>query len=365
MPSADIVVVGGGIAGTSTALSLARRGAGRVLLLEQEATLASHSTGRNAAIWLPVEGDETTVELSTRSERAYEAIVGPAWCRRTGGLVVASSAAALETSERGASARNLSTLRVEAEELAHRSPPLAGSAYRFGLAVDEGGELDIHAIAQGIAAAARAAGVTVRARTPIAAVRADRRRVTGVELRDGSTIDAGEVVIASGAWAAGHGASCGAPLPLVALRRHLVLLDVERPGLARTPIVWSVGDEAYFRPESGGLLASPCDETPVAACLPVVDPSAVESLARKLRRVAPALVGSGVRSSWACLRTFAADGEVVCGRDPRLEGLAWTAGLGGRGMTVGLAAGEVTAAAIVGDEDPALPRVSPERLLRR
>ncbi len=57
MTRADVIVVGGGIAGLSVACHLARLGIRRVLLIEREPLLASHSTGRNAAIFRPL--DET------------------------------------------------------------------------------------------------------------------------------------------------------------------------------------------------------------------------------------------------------------------------------------------------------------------
>ncbi|HBH01037.1 MAG TPA: hypothetical protein DDZ42_03785, partial [Candidatus Rokubacteria bacterium] len=120
----------------------------------------------------------------------------------------------------------------------------------------------------------------------------------------------------------------GAPLPLVPLRRRLARLGGVAPVDARGPVVWALGDECYFRPESGGVLASPCDETPWPACLPPHEPRALERLARKLGALAPPLGEASVRRAWACLRTFAPDRVVVAGADARVGGLFWLAGLG-------------------------------------
>jgi glycine/D-amino acid oxidase-like deaminating enzyme len=86
-------------------------------------------------------------------------------------------------------------------------------------------------------------------------------------------------------------------------------------------------------------------------------------LARKLARTAPALASSRVLRSWACLRTFAPDRELVVGADLRVPGLYWFAGLGGRGMAVAPAAGEVLAAAMRGDSHPLARALAPARLV--
>jgi D-arginine dehydrogenase len=107
--------------------------------------------------------------------------------------------------------------------------------------------------------------------------------------------------------------------------------------------VWHLDEGVYFRPESGGLLLSPCDETPSQPGVPAVDPLAAESLAVKLPRAFPRLAAVTVALAWAGLRTFAADRLPVIGPDPRVEGFFWIAGLGGHGVTTSLSAGELAA----------------------
>ncbi|MFI5309495.1 MAG: NAD(P)/FAD-dependent oxidoreductase, partial [Polyangiales bacterium] len=84
----------------------------------------------------------------------------------------------------------------------------------------------------------------------------------------------------------------------------------------------------------------------------------------KLTRTAPQLASSRVVRSWACLRTFAPDRELVVGPDERIAGLFWLCGLGGRGMAVAPAAGELLAAGMRGEPHPLSARLSPTRLLR-
>jgi D-arginine dehydrogenase len=255
--------------------------------------------------------------------------------------------------------------RADAAEAVRRAPALAGGAARAALWLPEAGVIDVHAVTEALARATRRAGGEIRTGARVARIAARGGRVEGVELEDGARVTADAVVLAAGAWSAALGESCGAPLPLAPLRRHLVVLEPAEPAHASGAIVWWASDDVYWRPESGGVLASPCDEEPFAACAPPADDAALEALLRKLRRAAPALAASRVRRSWACLRTFAPDRELVAGADPRVAGLFWLAGLGGRGMTIGAAAGELAAGAVLGKSPSLAERTSPARLLAR
>lgn len=355
----DIVVVGGGIAGLASAWQLAERGA-RVLLLEQEPLLATHSTARNAAIWLPTDAHGTSPALTRRSAELLDELLGrEGWLRVTGAVVTAEDPALLGDDAEGARRSGADAIAIDALEAVRLAPALAGGSARAALHVPGAGVLDIHAMNDALVRAARRAGVSVRTSARVRSLVRDGGRVAGVQLADGTRIDAEWVVVAAGAWVARLGAGCGAPVPAVPLRRHLVVLDVA--GAEREPIVWHTGPEVYYRPESGGLLASPCDEVAWDPCLPVTDAQQLEVLARRLTALAPVFEGARVRRSWACLRTYTPDREMVAGPDPRAPGLAWLAGLGGRGMTVGVAAGELTAALVAGDEHPLAAEVSPVR----
>lgn len=360
MESPDNIVVGGGIAGLAVAWQLALRGA-RVWLLEQEPLLGVHSTGRNAAIWLPTEHEGTSPSLTRRSTELLDALLDrDAWLTRTGALVTAPSAALLHDNAEGARASGATAVTLDVDEAIRLAPALAGGTTAAALHVPEAGVLDIHAMTEALARAARGAGVLVKTGTPVMRILREADRVRGVELDDGSQIAAAGVTVAGGAWASALGATCGAEVAIVPLRRHLVILDAA--DAAREPIVWNVDPEVYYRPESGGLLASPCDEAAFSPCVPPVDGAELDVLASRLTSIAPSLAGAKVRRSWACLRTYTADRELVAGPDPRVEGLAWLAGLGGRGMTIGPAAGELTAALLAGEASTLRDVVSPGRL---
>ncbi|MFT3756500.1 MAG: FAD-dependent oxidoreductase [Pseudoxanthomonas sp.] len=80
--------------------------------------------------------------------------------------------------------------------------------------------------------------------------------------------------------------------------------------------------------------------------------------------MAPGLALGRVQRSWACLRTMTDDREPAVGEDPRLKGLYWLVGLGGRGMSCGVAAGELLARSVVGLSHPLARPLAVSRLLR-
>ncbi|MDH5490626.1 MAG: FAD-binding oxidoreductase [Myxococcales bacterium] len=368
MPSKQIVVIGGGIAGLSATWRLAERGA-EVLLLERESVLAAHSSGRNAAIWMPIEDDRSTGMLARLSATLLDGLIGAGrWSIPRGALVLAETRGILEGAERGARASGLRTRRLDAEEARLLSPALEPDSSLHALHIPEAAELDIHAMHEAIARRARALGARLRLRAEVEGIVTAEGRVRGVRLLDGEPIEAARVVIAGGAWAQRIGRSAGSPLPITPLRRHLHLLEARPPRAGC--IVWRYGaHEAYYRPETNGVLACACDEERVEPSLPEVAPAAAEGLALRLQRLAPELTSAALRRSWGCLRTFAPDRELVIGEDPRLRGLSWLAGLGGRGMSVGVGAAELLArlllAELCAEELGRMEIFSPSRLLAR
>lgn len=347
-----MVVIGGGVAGVSAASALAEGGA-TVYLVEREAVLAAHATGRNAAIFRQACEDPQDVALAARSAGRLDALFGErrGWMSATGAYYLSRSRSRLEKI-----LENLNAHRIAAALL-----PFA-DAHALHVASD--GILDPHAIISRLAAQARAHRAVIH--TGVAVERLlGARQVRGVRLASGVDVACGAVVIAAGAWSARLGEGCAAPLPLRPLRRHLVLL--EGSGARFGAVWWRVDpdEEVYLRPESQGVLCSPCDEVPCDD--PEVDGGGLEQALSQLhRRLGPfgePLRSSGVRRAWSCLRTFAADRWPVVGADPRVLGLYWLAGLGGHGMCAGPALGELLAREIL-QRSPSSPhRLRAARLL--
>jgi glycine/D-amino acid oxidase-like deaminating enzyme len=361
---ASIVVVGGGIVGLATAWQLCEQGVPDVVLYEAEPIFATHASGRNAAIFLPLEESLSAVWLASRSRDLLDARLGTSWLSAQGVTMVAADEDALDELRFAARRFGVFHERWQAGRLHNRLPLLAEGAAQHGLHLPLGGVIDTHHVLTSLRRFAVQAGARVMPGVRVRNIDSQGGKVTGVTLEGGHQMRSERVVLAAGAWAGALGAGVGAKLALTPLRRHLVHLMGEGMPSWKTPAVWRVDVPTYFRPEAGGVLASPCDETPWEPGIPPTDPAALESLAEKLGDLAPALAGSQVRRSWACLRTMTDDREPAIGEDPRVRGLYWLVGMGGRGMSCGVAAGELLARTVVGLSHPLARPLAVNRFIR-
>jgi glycine/D-amino acid oxidase-like deaminating enzyme len=156
-------------------------------------------------------------------------------------------------------------------------------------------------------------------------------------------------------------------LDLTPLNRHLFLTPAMPEIDPNAPYVWDIQHGLYFRPESGGLLLCPCDESHRTPGDYRVDPDVHDRLAKLLATHQPQLASVAVRQVWTGQRTFAPDRKFVIGFDPRCNRLFHVAALGGHGVTtsfaVGKLAAEQLAAGIPAQDNPFDPaRLAPTDL---
>ncbi|HEY6723520.1 MAG TPA: FAD-dependent oxidoreductase [Polyangiaceae bacterium] len=358
-----IIILGGGIAGLSAAWQLARSNSGEIVLIERESLLCTHASGRNAAIFRPLEAEASLAMLARRSLALFgelspeRPLVEP-----RGLLLLARAPETLAPIAQTAGAQGTPHEIETPERVTMRLSGLNVSGWH-GLYAASGGVIDIHALSEILGRASRALGVGIRCGGRARGVKTNDARVVGIEMADGELVAADDVVVAAGAWSGEVGESAGFALPLTPVRRHLALLECQRALPASAPAVWSLDDEVYFRREGQRVLTSPCDETLWRAGAPQAEVQCLEPLARKLGGIDAALGRAEVVRYWACLRTYAPDRRPVIGSDPRVEGLHWLAGLGGFGMTSGVAAGELLAQSLSGRPPPS--ELAVQRLLTR
>jgi glycine/D-amino acid oxidase-like deaminating enzyme len=203
--------------------------------------------------------------------------------------------------------------------------------------------IDIAGLLRHCAEGARAGGADLCFGSALLALRPTE---TGFDLNtDQGILRAKTLAIAAGAWAAELGRMAGSQIPFTPLRRTLVWSGAPYP--QDQPWAWWVDRPFYLRPESGGVLMCPCEETevfpPSRGRQPDTDAAVLEGLFTSLRELAPELADRPITRYWTGLRTFAPDRRFVIGWDPWNPRLFWSAGLGGHGMTSGLAVGAFAA----------------------
>ncbi len=338
----DFAIVGAGIAGVSLAARLAAHGS--VLLLERESQPGSHSTGRSAAMFMESYGPPQARALTRASRATYLApsllpILSP-----RGALYVAwQGQERLLEGMRGAGLHAVGPDAVLARVPVLRPEGLVG-AWSEPDAMD----IDVHALLQGWLALARQQGATLWADAEVDHAQRDASGWT-LRLADGRSAQAGVVVNAAGAWADTLAAAAGLPpLGLQPRRRSAFSFDAPA-GLDHRgwPTVCGVDESWYFKPDAGQLLGSPANADDVAAH--DVQPEALD-IAQGIANIEmrTTLTIRRPRRTWAGLRTFAPDGELVIGFDPLANGFFWLAGQGGYGIQSAAGAAMLAEALITG-----------------
>lgn len=358
MDSADIVVIGGGIAGVSVAAELAPQA--RVLLLEAEPALAWHASGRSAALYEPRYGNPAVVALSLASGAGLRAIPGVLSPR---GILLVADAAGAETGRAEAEAMDLSPLSPD-EALAHL-PILNPAVLAFAAHASHAWDIDTDLLIQTFARTARAAGAQVATSARVTALTPGGGGWR-VDWTGGST-RAATVVNAAGAWADRVAGLAGvAPSGLAPLRRSMARIAAPAGhDVSRWPMTFGAGEAWYMKPDAGALIVSPAEEDPVAephdawAC----DMVLAEGLARYEAMVTAPV--ERMLANWAGLRSFAPDRVPVIGFAPGAPGFFWLAGQGGYGFQTAPAAARLAADLVLG-RAPDLPsdlvaRLAPAR----
>ncbi len=373
MNIADVVIVGGGIAGASLAFRLAGRC--RVVLLEAEPQPGYHASGRSAALFSASYGAGPVRALADASrefllhppaafgEPPLASPRGVLWLARED---QAAALAALRAQLAGGQA-DLQDCPVDEAE---RRCPALRPGYAAAAALETGAfDIDVHALLQGYLRAFRAAGGELRSG---AAVTAIHRRGGAWQVDTAAErYQCALLVNAAGAWADQVAALAGvAPIGLVPKRRTAISFDplgvAGGTPLSRWPCVIDVEEAFYFKPDAGRVLASPADETPA----PPGDAQAEElDVAMAVDRIerATCLRVERIAARWAGLRSFVADGVPVAGMDPDAAGFFWLAAQGGYGIMTSPALSALAAAFITADtqsSDPLAAALSPLRLQR-
>lgn len=358
----DHVIVGGGILGASIAYHLARKDAGAVLLLERN-ELASAASSLAAGLLLQVSTRLCNTPLAKMTRNTIPVLedelgekVG---FHEVGSLrIAASEACSTELEAMAADAINCKIPfdwidPAEAGEMISwlNPSPIIKAAFLPG-----DGYVDPYLLSMMYIRAARARGVIIRPRTEVIKILLNGDKVTGVITSRGQ-ITCGNVIDASGAWAALLSADVGYPLPMAPVRSHYWISEPDNLYGGEHPITIIPDVAAYTRPEVGGLLVGiqePQSATFDAHDLPG-DPGSFSptegeehwdlliDACEAVARFFPAIMQAQF-SSYVCgLSSYTPDGKILLGPVPGIEGLLAAAGDCGSGVTLSAGIGDAIA----------------------
>lgn len=364
----DVIVIGAGIAGATTAAALAETH--RVALVEAEEAAGYHTTGRSAAMWILNYGPPD-VQVLTGLSRPFFEQPPPGFTEhpllRPRPMVYLAPPGQEAMLDRllatgpGVRPLPIGALRETVPAL------LPGYAGRAAIE-DEAFDMDVAAIHGGYLRQLRAHGgqLALRSRTQ----RIERRGgIWEVETTLPALLRAPVVVDAAGAWGDAVAVQAGvAPLGLTPLRRTGVIIDPAPWTVADWPLLGDVAHSWYIRPEARTrLMVTPCDETPAPPH--DVRPEELDvALAIDRMQAALAIGVRRVERAWAGLRTFTPDRNLAFGWAPDAPGFMWCVGQGGYGIQTSAAAGQLVAALVAGrDPGPAgriVAAIDPARFTR-
>jgi D-arginine dehydrogenase len=374
MIEADILVLGGGVAGLSLAARIAAER--RVVVIEAEEALGYHSSGRSVTFSHYGIGNDTVRGL-TRYSRAFflePGHDGAALCNRASALFVATEEmrGPLEALTALMERFSASLERVGEAEMRALVPPLrtGAGAVVAGIADHDGLRLDADALLQACARMVRSRGGRIEL----------GQRVTHIgygqgkwELRSGSGAWRAPLLVnAAGAWADEVAAMAGVrPIGLVPKRRTIIVIDPPEGAEVRGwPFLKTAVDDFYMIPQGGKLLASPVDEVESPPCDARPEEYDVALAAAKVEQYTTLAVRR-IGHSWAGLRSFVKDRVPTAGFAPDCPHFFWLAGQGGYGLQTAPAMAEAASALLEGRDWPAelaalgvaKGQIVPERLI--
>jgi sarcosine oxidase subunit beta len=352
--TSDVVVVGGGVNGTSIAYALAARGA-RVTLVEKGA-VGDGASGRSSALVRMHYTNEWDARLAWASYPVFrdwaEIMGGPAVFTKTGfvNVVAPAYAEALRQNVEMLRGIGVNTVALTPAELRQLQPfvnvdDIGAAAYE-----PDSGYADPAAVVDGFRRRAQELGARVLQWTAVTRIVKGDSRVTGVETTAGR-IDAGAVVLAAGAWSPRFCVALNLPLP--ARPKAIDTVVVTRPSDLATPHMIFIDNVqgTYFRPESGILtiVGVPCpvwDIDPDTLGTGVAPQAPAEGAAILTHRI-PAMERATLSRGYRAFDLYADDRHALLGRAPGVEHLYLATAFSGSGFKIAPAVGTCMAELIL------------------
>ena len=352
----EVLIVGGGIWGLSTAYHLAKFGQKDVLVLERNGTIAAETTPQAAGLVGQIRSSVTMLQAVRYALELFSQFPKETGhdtsLRQTGSLMVALTSERMEAYARQIERANLNGIEadfVSHTEMARLAPAIDITKIEGGYFVPNDGYVDPQQCALAYAAAATDLGVQIQLNTPVTGFRQRNGEILGVETENGF-ITSNYVVITAGPWGAALAKEVGATTAVQPIR-HQRVRTVPTPGIPDYhPVVRITDVSCYLRPEKGGYLYGYFEPEPTSIDLEAMPadfrtgdikpPIGVMTEAQKrLTPIFPILKDLEVAEYKRGMTTFAPDGAYLISPVPEIDRLYLATGCAALGIAGSAAVG--------------------------
>jgi sarcosine oxidase, subunit beta len=353
----DVVIIGGGIVGSSVAYHLAESGCANVLIIEREEKQGLGSTGKSMGGVRAQFATQVNIQMSLYSIdlfSRFEEVTGQtADYRAHGYLFCATTEAHLkylrENQEKQKAAGVKNAEMVSPEDIVKMVPQLIADDIIGGAYCPTDGFVDPHGVMTGFAKRAKDLGARTWLNTAVTGINVENGAVTGVKTTNGE-VSTGNVINAAGPWAAEIARMAGVELPVTPLRRQIVKTQRCDFLPAKFPMVIDMSTGFHFRREGEAILmAWPDDEESYGFKTAFTHDFLEKVLTRAVDRV-PEFADLAVnpKQCWAGMYEVSPDHHAIIGPAPGVKGLFFANGFSGHGVMHSPASGRITADLVLG-----------------
>ncbi|HET6840822.1 MAG TPA: FAD-dependent oxidoreductase [Candidatus Angelobacter sp.] len=350
--TADAVIIGGGIVGSSIAWHLTHAGCKNVIVLERESSQGKGSTGKSMGGVRAQFATPVNIQMSLYSIPFYarfEEVLGhPSGYKPQGYLFLATSdshLAYLRTNYELQTALGLKSARMlPAQEITNMLPQLRSDDILGGSFCSTDGFVDPYSVMTGFMARATEQGATLWRNAEVTAISLDSNGVAAVETTRGP-IATRTVVNAAGAWAAQVAKLAGIDLPVQPLRRMLVPSEPFSDFPHSAPMVIDMSTGFHFRPEGRGFLLAWNDPEETPGFRTDFESSFIEKILLHAADRVPAFEHLPInpKRAWAGLYEMTPDHHAILGPVPDVPGFFLANGFSGHGVMHSPATGRILA----------------------
>jgi sarcosine oxidase subunit beta len=362
--TAEIIIIGGGVIGTSIAYYLAKQGARHVMLLERNA-ICTGTTGRSGAIIRQHYSNEFTIRMAKESLHVFEhfddIVGGDCGFMTTGMLVLTDEqgAPALRANVHMQQKQGVNTRLISPEEVSEVAAGYSGIGAPLACYETDAGVADPMATTSCFAQRARDYGATLHEGMPVTRILTEGARVIGVETAQERFL-APIVVLAANVWSPALTQDSGITLPIIATRHPMLALRRPNDFGGRNgfhAVCLDMIRSIYLRPDSGGITLIGSTENVLTANNPDQYPQGltedeITHFRKQAQGTLPALARAVPRGGWAGIYDDTPDYHPILGRLAQYDGLYCAAGFSGHGFKLSPLVGQWMAQYILTGNKP-------------